>query len=191
MIISHINHWDQLNFWKNFWKFWNGPLCRNKSDPSLLLNVAVYWQSSNTEACAKKLSQILVNNINNDERGIGLRIYVRCCRFRLILWNLVHISISIKFCNQIATNNGKRFTEQFFRKKYLLRYYLKLISWAELLFYFHIFSFSFFYFLRYQKALSNPQFRGLKNTLDKVGTTNLKIYKWMKRRKLTQNQFQK
>ena len=77
--ISHINYWDQLNSWKNFWKFWNGLLCRNKSGPSPLLNVAVYWQSSNTEACAKKLSQIIANNIDNGGREIGLRIYVRYC----------------------------------------------------------------------------------------------------------------
>ena len=79
--ISHINYWDQVNSWKNLWKFWNGPLCRNKSDPSPLLNVAVYWQSSNTETCVKKLPQILANNIDNGGRGIGLRIYVRYCRY--------------------------------------------------------------------------------------------------------------
>ena len=78
--ISHINYWDQLNSWNNFWKFWNGPLCRNKLGPFPLLNVAAYWHSSNTEACAKKLSQILANNIDNEGRGIGLRIYVRYCR---------------------------------------------------------------------------------------------------------------
>ena len=32
--ISHINYWNQVNSWKYFWKFWNGPLCRNKSAPS-------------------------------------------------------------------------------------------------------------------------------------------------------------
>ena len=79
--ISHINYWDQVNSWKNLWKFWNGPLCRNKSGPFPLLNVAVYWQSSDTKACAKKLSQILANNIDNGRRGIGLRIYVRYCSF--------------------------------------------------------------------------------------------------------------
>ena len=61
---SHINYRDQINFWKNLWKFWNCPLCRNKSGPFPLLNVAVYCQSSDTEACAKKLSQILANNID-------------------------------------------------------------------------------------------------------------------------------
>ena len=47
----------------------------NQAHP--LLNVAVYWKSSKTDACAKKLSQILANNIDNGEgEGIGLRIYV-------------------------------------------------------------------------------------------------------------------
>ena len=64
--ISHINYWDQLNSWKNFWNFWNVPLCRNESGSSPQLSIALYWQSSNTEACAKKLSQILSNNIDDD-----------------------------------------------------------------------------------------------------------------------------
>ena len=63
--ISHINYWDQVNSWKNLWKFWNGPLCRNKSSPFPLLNVAEDWQSSDNKACAKKLSQILANNIDH------------------------------------------------------------------------------------------------------------------------------
>ena len=37
--ISHINYWDQLNSWKNLWKLWNCLLYRNKSAPSLLLNI--------------------------------------------------------------------------------------------------------------------------------------------------------
>ena len=82
--ISRINSLDQVNSWKNLWKFWNGPLCRNKSDTFPLINVAVYWQSSDTEACAKKLSQILANNINNGGTGIGLRIYVRYCGSNII-----------------------------------------------------------------------------------------------------------
>ena len=64
---------------KNLWKFWNGLLCRNKSGPSPLLNVAAYWKTSNTEACAKKLSQILVGNIDNRGRVVGVRICVRYC----------------------------------------------------------------------------------------------------------------
>ena len=65
-------------------KFWNGSLCRNKPGPFPLLNVAAYWQSSNTEACAKKLSQILANNIDNGGKGTGLRIYVRYCEDKLM-----------------------------------------------------------------------------------------------------------
>ena len=76
--ISHINYWDQVNFWKNVWTFWNSPLCRSKSGPFLLLNVATYWQSSHTKACAKKLSQILANNIDHGRRGIGLTTYLSC-----------------------------------------------------------------------------------------------------------------
>ena len=63
--ISHKNYWDQLNSWKNFWKFWHGPLYRNNSG----------------EACARKLAQILGNNIDHGGRGIGLRIYVSYCMF--------------------------------------------------------------------------------------------------------------
>ena len=48
--------------------------------PLPLLDVAVYWYSSNTKACAMKLSQIFANNIDNGGRAIGLRIYVRYCR---------------------------------------------------------------------------------------------------------------
>ena len=77
--ISHINYWDQVNSWKNFLKFWNGPLCKNKSGPSPLLNVIAYCQSSNTKACVRKMSQILAKIIDNRGRGIGLRIYVRYC----------------------------------------------------------------------------------------------------------------
>ena len=41
-----------------------------KSDPFPFLNVAAYWRSSNTEAYAKKLSQILANNIDNGGGGL-------------------------------------------------------------------------------------------------------------------------
>ena len=40
------------------------------TDPSSLLNVAVYWQSSNTKACTKKLPQILANNVDKAGRGL-------------------------------------------------------------------------------------------------------------------------
>ena len=86
--ISHINYWDQVNSWKNLLKFWNGPLCKNKSGTFPQLNVTVYWKCSATEACAKKLSQILANNIENGGRGIGLRIYMRYCK-------LYYLSIAI------------------------------------------------------------------------------------------------
>ena len=81
--ISHINYWHQVNSWKNLWKLWNGPLCRNKSDSFPILYVASYWKSSNTEAFAKTLFQILANKIANEWRGIGLRIYVRYCRYQI------------------------------------------------------------------------------------------------------------
>ena len=55
----------KVNSWKNLCKFWNDPLCTNRSGLFCLHNVAAYWKSSNTEACAKKLSQILANNIDN------------------------------------------------------------------------------------------------------------------------------
>ena len=78
--ISRINYWDQVNSWKKKWKFWNGPLCRNKSAPFPLINFAAYCKSSNTEAFAKNLFQILTKNIDNWRVGIGLRIHVRHCR---------------------------------------------------------------------------------------------------------------
>ena len=66
-------------FLENLWKFWNGPLWRNKSGPFPPLSVAGYWKSSNTKAFAKKLSRILANNIDHGGKGIDLRIYVRYC----------------------------------------------------------------------------------------------------------------
>ena len=78
--ISHIKNWNQFNSWKNFWKFRNGPPCKNKLGLSTLLIVAVYRQSSNTKTCAKKQSQILANNIDNEGRGICFR-FVKYCRF--------------------------------------------------------------------------------------------------------------
>ena len=66
--VSHINYWDQVNSWKISWNSGIVHFCRNKLGPSPLLNVAQYWKSSNTEACAKKLSQILANNI---DIGVG------------------------------------------------------------------------------------------------------------------------
>ena len=50
--------------------------------PFSLLNVVAFWQASDTKACAKKLSQILANNIDHGGRGISLTIYVGYCRSR-------------------------------------------------------------------------------------------------------------
>ena len=84
LVSYNISNWDQVNSWKNLWKFWNGSLCRNKSGPFPVLNVAAYCKSSITEACVKTLSQILANNIDNGGRGIRLRIYVRYCLKQLM-----------------------------------------------------------------------------------------------------------
>ena len=43
----------------------NDLLFRDKSDPFSLFNVAVYWKGSNTETCAKTLSQIIASNSDN------------------------------------------------------------------------------------------------------------------------------
>ena len=61
--------------------------------PFPLLNVATHWKSSNIEACAKKLSQILANNIDNGGRGVSLRIDVRFYR------KVVTLSIVLVFEN--------------------------------------------------------------------------------------------
>ena len=75
--ISHINYWDQINSWKNLWKFWNGLLC----SPLPLLTVAGYWKSSNTEACVwETVSDTCKQHWSWGGGGIGLRIYVRYCR---------------------------------------------------------------------------------------------------------------
>ena len=54
--ISQLNYWYQVNSWKNLWKFRNGPLCRNKSGPFSLLNVAGYWKSIVGPIFVKKLN---------------------------------------------------------------------------------------------------------------------------------------
>ena len=51
--------------------------------PLPILKVAVYWKSSNTKACARKLSQIIAKNIGNRGKGISLKIYVRYCNYEL------------------------------------------------------------------------------------------------------------
>ena len=50
--------------------------------PSPYSMFAANWKSSNNEACAKKLSQILADNIDDGGRGIGLRIYVRYWKYQ-------------------------------------------------------------------------------------------------------------
>ena len=45
----------------------------------ILLNASACWESSNTEACAKKLPQILANNIENGAKEMDLKIYVKHC----------------------------------------------------------------------------------------------------------------
>ena len=79
--IFDISYWHQVNSRKRFCKFCNGLFSRHKTGSSRLLNVASYWKSSNAKACAKKLSQILANNIDNGWREIRLRIYVRSSSF--------------------------------------------------------------------------------------------------------------
>ena len=59
-----------------------------KTDSSTLLNVAGCWKKSNAKACNNKLSQILANNIDNGGKGVGLRIYVRYCRFKNIHFDI-------------------------------------------------------------------------------------------------------
>ena len=87
MTISPMNYWDQVNSWKSFWKFWNGPLSRNKSGPSPYSKL----QHTGGVVCAKKPSQILSNSIGNGGSRIGCRIYVRYCRQR---WDANQSNIS-------------------------------------------------------------------------------------------------
>ena len=92
MTIFDISYWDQVNSRKKFCKFYYDLFSRHKTGSSTILNVASYWKSSNATACTKKLSQILVNNINNGWREIGLKIYVRSSSFlgvSLCFWLLI------------------------------------------------------------------------------------------------------
>ena len=68
-----------------------------------MLNVTANWQSSNTEVCAKKLSQILANNIDHGGRGIGLRKYVRYFRI-----SRKKILFHIHFGSKMAKQNKAR-----------------------------------------------------------------------------------
>ena len=68
-------------FLEKFMEILEWSTLQKKIRPLPLLNVAGYWKNSNTEACVEKLSQILANNIGHGGGGIGLRIYVRYCRW--------------------------------------------------------------------------------------------------------------
>ena len=85
--ISYINYWDQFNSWKNFWKFWNGPICRNKSGPypySMLLYIGrVATSKLVPRNCLTYFQTTLIMRGGGWGRGIGLRIYVRYCRSTL------------------------------------------------------------------------------------------------------------
>ena len=51
--ISHINYWDQVDSWK----FWNGPLCRNKSVTSLLTQCcSVLEEQQHRNLCQEPVS---------------------------------------------------------------------------------------------------------------------------------------
>ena len=67
--ISHRNYWDQVNSWKIFRKFCSGPICKNKSGSFPQLDDSAYWKSSNTKACAKKLSQVLAKQHWQSRKG--------------------------------------------------------------------------------------------------------------------------
>ena len=58
---------------------WNSALAHT-AEKNQATCPTVYWQSSNTKACGKKLSQILANGTDNGGMGIGLKIYVSYCR---------------------------------------------------------------------------------------------------------------
>ena len=116
-ITSHINYWDQVNFWKKFWKFWNDPSCRNKSAPFPLRNVVAYWKNINTEACANKLSQTLANNLHH--RGWGL--------FSEFMWGIIedqNIKVCLSILKKIAIIVGYIFAASLKRSS-------RLGSWRQ------------------------------------------------------------
>ena len=61
-----------------------GSLWRCKLGPFHLLNIAAYWKSSNKEASANKLSQILANSTDNQETRAVLKNHVDYCRLLFI-----------------------------------------------------------------------------------------------------------
>ena len=107
--MSHINYWDQVNSWKNLWKFLNGPLYRNKSGPFPLLNVAASWKSSNSEACAKNCLRYMQTTLIMGGGGSVSE----------FMWGIV--GKSEKFNNQEMKEN-RAFRILFINKKQLQRW---------------------------------------------------------------------
>ena len=88
--ISHVNYWDQVNSWKNLWKFWDGPLYRNKSGlspysvlqyigrvatPKLVArNCLRYLQTTlivGVEDWSQNLCEYYLKKLVKNERGFG------------------------------------------------------------------------------------------------------------------------
>ena len=74
---------------------------------SMLQDVGRVATLGTSKACAKKLSQIIANNVNNRGREIGLRIYVRY--YRLVLFRF-HRSFFDFLCSQFNKTFNKNFT---------------------------------------------------------------------------------
>ena len=83
--ISYKLLWPS-QFLEKFMEILEWSTLQKKIRPPSLLNAAAYWKSSNTEACANNLSQILANNIDNGGREIDFRIYVTYCGFWISIW---------------------------------------------------------------------------------------------------------
>ena len=65
------------------------------------------WKNSKTEACARKLPQILANNIDHGGRGISLRIYVWYCGCKIS--NFLQFKIHNKQNSYFYVSNFKMF----------------------------------------------------------------------------------
>ena len=86
--------------------------------PSPLIDAVACWKSRKTKACAKKLSQILVNNTDNRGKGTGLRIYVRYWLLisfdkRYIKLNLNIIFVPLSSSLEISTSESTTTTFAF------------------------------------------------------------------------------
>ena len=75
--ISHINYCDQVNAWKNLWKFWNGPLCRNKSSTSPYSMLQDIGRVATPKLVSTNCLRYLQTTLIMGGAGIGLRIYLR------------------------------------------------------------------------------------------------------------------